>query len=65
MMSLSNTIQLYEPIAGADREEVFSADRERARMAVLAEYRAAIVDRLGRIRNEPGTEAQPVSSNAE
>ena len=65
MMSLSNTIQLYEPIAGADREEVFSADRERARMAVLAEYRAAIVDRLGRIRNEPGTEAQPVTSNAE
>lgn len=65
MMSLSNTIQLYAPIAGADREEVFSADRERARMAVLAEYRAAIVDRLGRIRNEPGTEAQPVSSNAE
>ena len=65
MMSLSNTIQLYEPIAGADREEVFSADRERARMAVLAEYRAAIVNRLSRIRNEPGTEAQPVSSNAE
>ena len=65
MMSLSNTIQLYAPIAGADREKVFSADRERARMAVLAEYRAAIVDRLGRIRNEPGTEAQPVSSNAE
>ena len=65
MMSLSNTIQLYEPIAGADREEVFSADRERARMAVLAEYRAAIGSRLGRIRNEPGTEAQPAMSTAE
>ena len=65
MMSLSNTIQLYAPIAGADREEVFSADRERARMAVLAEYRAAIGNRLGRIRNEPGTEAQPAMSTAE
>ena len=65
MMSLSNTIQLYAPIAGADREEVFSADRERARMAVLAEYRTAIGNRLGRIRNEPGTEAQPITSNAE
>ena len=65
MMSLSNTIQLYAPIAGADREEVFSADRERARMAVLAEYRAAIGNRLGRIRNEPGTEAQPITINAE
>ena len=65
MMSLSNTIQLYAPIAGADREEVFSADRERARMAVLAEYRAAIGNRLGRIRNEPGTEAKPATISAE
>lgn len=65
MMSLSNTIQLYAPIAGADREKVFSADRERARMAVLAEYRAAIGNRLGRIRNEPGTEAKPALSSAE
>ena len=42
MMSLSNTIILYAPLSGAAG---YPAERERARLAFLSKYRAAIAGR--------------------